>query len=334
VPVFVNDTFTDPAGTLLTAHTGEIGATWASHPLDVGVYSIANNRAYRSGTGRIIYASGSPAGAEYDIEADYYVVTDVEGMHLLGRLDATALTYYSIRHYLGVWTLQKRVAGGTTDTLASTTQGVVAATNYAIKLEIRDAAKKFSVGGSVLFSITNNEITAAGKVGFREIAATTATTGKHIDRVWATDALAPPPVQFARPATDVTDGTWTDQAGGLSLFAAIGEAVAADADYIRSANATTTADVSEIALGTIIDPGVSTGHIVRYRYGKDTAAGDVVNLTVSLRQGTATEIAAWTHLDIPQGPIDAAQTLTAAQADAITTAGYSDLRLRFSSVKA
>jgi len=136
--------------------------------------------------------------------------------------------------------------------------------------------------------------------------------------------------QFARPTTDVTDGTWTDQAGGVSLFAAIDEVTSSDADYIQSANATATADVSEIALGTITDPAVSTGHVVRYRYGKDTAAGDVVNLTVSLRQGTATEIAAWTHTDIGVGPITVAQTLTAAQADAVTD--YSALRLRFSSI--
>ena len=137
--------------------------------------------------------------------------------------------------------------------------------------------------------------------------------------------------QFARPTADVTDGTWTDQAGGVSLFAAIGETTASDADYIQSASATTTADVSEIALGTITDPAVSTGHIIRYRYGKDVAAGDVVNLTVSLRQGTATEIAVWTHTDISDVPTTVAQTLTAAQADAVTD--YSALRLRFSSIK-
>ncbi len=139
------------------------------------------------------------------------------------------------------------------------------------------------------------------------------------------------PVQNARPASDVTNGTWTDQAGGTSLFAAIDEATASDADYIQSANATLTADVAEIALGGITDPAVSTGHVIRYRYGKDAMGGDVVNLTVSLRQGTATEIAAWTHADIGVGPITVAQTLTGAQADSVTD--YSALRLRFSSIK-
>ena len=140
------------------------------------------------------------------------------------------------------------------------------------------------------------------------------------------------PGQFARPTTDVTDGTWTDQAGGVSLFAAIDEVTASDADYIQSAVATLTADVAEIALGTITDPAVSTGHVVRYRYGKDTAAGDVVNLTVSLRQGTATEIASWTHAGLSEVTATVSQTLTAAQADAITD--YTALRLRFSAIKA
>jgi len=172
-----------------------------------------------------------------------------------------------------------------------------------------------------------------------------ATAGASGDKTWTLSAsraaagwltaLRPasgaPTAQYARPTTDVTDGTWTDQAGGVILFAAIDEVTASDADYIQSANATTTADVSEIALGTITDPAVSTGHIIRYRYGKDTASGDVVNLTVSLRQGTATEIAAWTHTDIGVGPTTVAQTLTTAQADAVTD--YSALRLRLSSVK-
>ena len=139
------------------------------------------------------------------------------------------------------------------------------------------------------------------------------------------------PGQAVRPVADVADGTWTDQLGGVSLFAAIDEATSSDADFIESALLTTTADVSEVALAPITDPNTFADHIVRYRYGKNFAGGDRVDLTVSLRQGTATEIASWTHTDIAASPITVDQTLTAAQADAVTD--YNDLRLRFSAFK-
>lgn len=131
--------------------------------------------------------------------------------------------------------------------------------------------------------------------------------------------------QFARPTTDVSDGLWTDQSGGSSLFAAIDEPTASNTDYIQSASSPSN-DVAEIALSSVVDPQVATGHVVRYRIGK--TGTNPIDLTVSLRQGTSTEIASWSHPDVASGPVDVAQTLSAAQANAITN--YADLRLRFS----
>jgi hypothetical protein len=134
----------------------------------------------------------------------------------------------------------------------------------------------------------------------------------------------------AHPAADVTDGGWTDQTGGPNLAAALDELIADDADYITSSASPGSPDIAEVQLGSLGDPNSSTGHIVRYRYGKDSAAGDTLNLTVRLRQGTTT-IASWTHTDVPAGWTDAVQTLSGAEADAITD--YSDLRIRFEAVK-
>jgi len=125
--------------------------------------------------------------------------------------------------------------------------------------------------------------------------------------------------QFARPTADSVDGSWTDQAGGTSLFAAIDETTASDADYIRS-SPNPSSDLVKIKLGSVSDPGSSSGHIVRYRIGKIGSAQ--VDVTARLRQGT-TLIAEWTHTDIATGPTDVSQTLSGAQADAITD--YTDL---------
>ena len=131
--------------------------------------------------------------------------------------------------------------------------------------------------------------------------------------------------QFARPDSDVTAGNWTPQGGPVSLFDTMNEVVANDADFAESAS-NPTADLMEVGLSNLDDPALSTGHVLRYRYQKDSAAGAQIDLVVDLVQGT-TVIATFTHLDIQPGFITQAQALTVPQADAITD--YTDLRIRF-----
>lgn len=139
--------------------------------------------------------------------------------------------------------------------------------------------------------------------------------------------------QFARPSLDSTIGTFTSDSGGVvNIYQAIDETSPNDADYIRSAQAPSNA-AYVTKLSSITDPLSSTGHIVRYRYQKDIAAGAQINLTVELRQGYVTEvsqgtlIASWSHTDIANGWTTASQTLSGAEADSITN--YGDLFLRF-----
>lgn len=138
--------------------------------------------------------------------------------------------------------------------------------------------------------------------------------------------------QYARPDTDVTSvGTWADQAGATTgLWQAIDETVPASADYVQAA-APASGDLYECSLTDVIDPALSSGHVVRYRHYKSPdAAGKQIDATVELRQG-ATVIASWAHTNLGALGADTdrptAQELTAAQADAITS--YPDLRLRF-----
>lgn len=129
--------------------------------------------------------------------------------------------------------------------------------------------------------------------------------------------------QFARPTSDVSLGGWSGPA-----FSAIDEAVASDADFTTSPTAPAGATL-EVALGAVEDPQASTGHVVRYRYRKNTTGGAQINLTVALMQG-AVQIASWSHTNI-DAVTTAAQTLTGPQADAITD--YSNLRLRFTATQ-
>lgn len=137
--------------------------------------------------------------------------------------------------------------------------------------------------------------------------------------------------QIAHPTSDVSAGGWTTDTGATTdLYAAIDEATPADDDFIRSPESPT-ADVCEIALGTLTDPGTDAGFVVRYRYGKSAAGGEQIDLTVSLVEGT-TVIASWLHTDVSDTLTTVGQTLSEAEAAEIVDFG--DLRLRFEATAA
>lgn len=136
-----------------------------------------------------------------------------------------------------------------------------------------------------------------------------------------------PTYQYARPDSDITDGNWVNESlSNTNLYASIDETIANDSDYIQSSTSPAPVDITEIGLSNVTDPTVHTGHIVRYRYKKDAAGGDAINLVVRLMQGS-TEIASWQHMDITDSYQVAAQVLTTTQAGNISD--YTDLRLRF-----
>jgi len=132
--------------------------------------------------------------------------------------------------------------------------------------------------------------------------------------------------QFARPSADVTTGGWTPYTSVPgTLYVHIDEIVRNDADYIYSPLSPNGANLVEVLLSTVTDPQSDQDHWVRYSYQKNSAVGQVIDLTFALLQGT-TVIASWTHLDIPATWQQQNQLLTPAQAAAITD--YSDLRIR------
>jgi len=139
--------------------------------------------------------------------------------------------------------------------------------------------------------------------------------------------------QFARPSVDTTRDNWEEDDGSTTdIFDQIDEASADDGDFIRT-GLTPTNDVYVTKLTSVEDPLSPTGHVVRYRYGKQTAGGDQIDIIVQLRQGYVNEgtpgtlIAAQTHSDVPTGFTDGSITLSSGEADAITN--YADLYLRF-----
>jgi hypothetical protein len=186
---FVSDTMTDTNGTALASHVGESGATWSVHQSATGTATIQGNRlryGINSQVGRW-YASGVPATAEYDVEADFYCANATNAnAGIIGRVNTGADTYYYAR-YLATegWRLYRFVAGTPTlldSVSASLTNGVT----YHVKLEIRDATKRLYVDGVLTLTSTDNTITAAGRAGIRFTADATR-NGMEIDNFVATD---------------------------------------------------------------------------------------------------------------------------------------------------
>jgi hypothetical protein len=123
--------------------------------------------------------------------------------------------------------------------------------------------------------------------------------------------------QTAAPESTISSGNWV-AVGAASLHEATDEASPSDSDYCIDISPGSTMEVKYTAL---TDPASSTGHIVHYRVG--VAFG---TLTVSLRQGSGTQIAELGVHSGPLSPTTFAPSLSSGQADSITD--YTDLRLR------
>jgi hypothetical protein len=128
--------------------------------------------------------------------------------------------------------------------------------------------------------------------------------------------------QFAAPTSDISAGNWLRSSDntGTGLYTMIDEPTTySDTDYVYVNSDST----MEVKFASVSDPATSTGHKVRYRI----KGNGVATITVSLRQGTDTEIASWSHTTASTTTTSYEQTLTGGQADSITD--YADLRLRF-----
>lgn len=141
-------------------------------------------------------------------------------------------------------------------------------------------------------------------------------------------------VQLARPSTDTTRDNWEEDDGTTTnIWDQIDEVIADDADFIRT-QLTPTNDVYVTKLTSLEDPISATGHTVRYRYGKDAAGGDRIDLTIELRQGYVDEGTQGTLIatvatltDIAVAWNAGTYTLSAGEANAISD--YTNLYLRF-----
>lgn len=163
----------------------------------------------------------------------------------------------------------------------------------------------------------------ASEIGFNKLVTGAART-VTVEDVWMMveyTFVTPPSFVYERPDADDTDGGWTNEAGGASLFDHIDEIVADDADYIWSVRGPVN-DLCKIRLSD--QTGIFPANVT-YRYAK---VGDTqIDLTVKLLEGAST-IATWTHTDISTTLTTVQQDLTGGQFASIVD--LSNMYLSFS----
>ena len=139
----------------------------------------------------------------------------------------------------------------------------------------------------------------------------------------ASGVLITQPQQVAFPDVDVAAGSWTTHLGGTTnLSTVIDEVEADDADYVHSSLSPVIPDEYRFRLGPMNDPTTSGGHVGEYRYSKDQAGGDRIDLTVTLyRSDGTTVVASQTHQDVG-ALVSGELTLSEAEADSLSSDDY------------
>lgn len=186
--MILNDTFAAADGSLLTDHTSDSGATYAMNPAGSGVVRIDSGRAHANGSA---FAHSSVTAADCEIEGVFRCHT-VDGQYagLLGRMSTSAAAWYSVLLQLG---------GGVTlygsSNLGGFAMSLAAGNDYRVKLSMQGTLIRAFIDGYEFKRVTDSEH-STGRIGCCFGAATTASTGLHLDSLVAREQSLTPQIVF------------------------------------------------------------------------------------------------------------------------------------------
>ncbi|MFN2520430.1 MAG: hypothetical protein ABR525_05220 [Candidatus Limnocylindria bacterium] len=171
---FVMDSFAGPSGAPVTAHTGERGAAWSDWTQAAGRTQLAPGmrvRASVAGPHAVVTASGTPPGPDYEVSADFHVVSLAETtlIGVLARRDDNTDSEYMgwYNSASATWGIARRL-GGTGITVGGTyAQTLAAGGTYRVALRVRGSRLSLLVDGAERVSGTDTSIEAPGRAGIR-----------------------------------------------------------------------------------------------------------------------------------------------------------------------
>ena len=183
---FLNDTFTDTPGVILTAHTPEVGSTWiiqpnqSPQPASPSAINDTGDGLYSASVAGVYQNTAVAPSADYYVEAVlYWRSADTSAnIGITGRAAPAANTYYFVRWQGSVnsWQLYKVVAGTATQ-LGSNVADTFTSGSKTVRLTMSGTTISVSVNGTQIISQTDAVITAAGAAGVRGGSAVTSSTG-------------------------------------------------------------------------------------------------------------------------------------------------------------
>lgn len=173
-PTYIRDTFSgEAAGTNLSAHVGEQGATWAKNAFVSGDVRISSGRSIYHATGidgSFYYASGA-SGADYRVSAKLdRLSTHPTGIaDVLARCSATTDTRYGAR-YSSItpgpgWSLYRVVRGTAAAIGVASGETIPVGESRVMTLEVSGTSITLYVDGVSRISATDSAITLAGFAG-------------------------------------------------------------------------------------------------------------------------------------------------------------------------
>ncbi len=172
-PPFVSDSFSGQSGLALGAHTGERGATWSDWPAASGRAQLTRQmrvRASTAGPHAVLTASGAPPGPDYEVSADFHVVSlgETTLIGLLARRDDADSEYMGwYNSASGTWGIARRL-GGTGITIGSTySQTLNVGGTYRAALRVRGSRISLLVDGLERVSGIDTSVGAPGRAGIR-----------------------------------------------------------------------------------------------------------------------------------------------------------------------
>jgi hypothetical protein len=220
-----SDTMTGTAGVTLDSRSSGFGTTWTKHAISTGDAVLTPaGRVRKTGTngGALYYATAVPASADYTVEADIFVASEVTNdiAGVVGRVSTGAQTFYVARYEQSThqWWLHK-VVNGTWSGLGSAAQTIAVSSTYRLALDMTGTNIRVLVDGVQVISVTDAGITSAGRggvaMGYHATASTTLTdsTGYHIDNFGIS-----PPLADSKGTNhgDYFGGVATGQTGAIS----------------------------------------------------------------------------------------------------------------------
>ena len=221
--MLTSDSFTDTAGTLLENHAGETGAVWTKNPaFSTGSAAITSTGRLRGNSSgfALYYPSAVPASADYDVEADLFIASASDTTGILGRQSTSAATYYLFDYEFSAsqWKLYTVVNGATLNT-TTFAQTLTVGQTYHVRLCLRGTSVTCFVNGSQIISLTDSNITSAGRPGVLLGNLDTDSTGTQIDNFTAALPNSVPVTDadvFFSPYNWQSDGTGSPQANNVN----------------------------------------------------------------------------------------------------------------------